>query len=219
MNSHTLPTTTHGRYLVESPSARAAGLLCGFHGYKENAETHLAVLRRIAGDRQWRLVSVQALHPFYARGSDVVASWMTSQDRELAIADNVAYVAAVRSQVEAEYGAVRPVVYAGFSQGVAMAYRAAALAAHPCDGLILLAGDVPPDVVPVAARLPPTLLGRGATDDWYTAEKAAVDLATLHAAGTRVAEHVFDGGHVWHDAFIARAGAFLDERLERGTAL
>lgn len=219
MNIHTLPTTTHGRYLVESPSGPVTGLLCGFHGYKENAESHLAVLRLIAAGRPWRLVSVQALHPFYAKGSDVVASWMTSQDRELAIADNIAYAAAVLSQVGSEYGAVRPVVYAGFSQGVAMAYRAAVFGDRPCDGLIVLAGDVPPDVVPVAARLPPTLLGRGTADDWYTAEKAAVDLATLHTAGTRVAEHVFDGGHVWHDGFISRAGEFLDERLERGTAL
>ena len=71
----------------------------------------------------------------------------------------------------------------GFSQGVAMAYRAAALVQRPCDGVIALAGDVPPDVAPLAASLPKVLLGRGTEDKWYTAEKAAKDRAVLEGAG------------------------------------
>jgi predicted esterase len=79
--------------------------------------------------------------------------------------------------------------------------------------LIVLAGDVPPDVAPVAAQLPKILLGRGTTDEWYTAEKAARDLEVLRPAGADVVEHVFDGGHDWHDAFVAHAGGFLDELI------
>jgi len=222
MDVRTPPAQTHGRYLVDSPGDHAAGIICGFHGYKENAEQHLDALRRVAAARPaspkpgeggaWRLVSVQALNRFYSKGGEVVANWMTKQDRELAIADNVAYVSSVMSEVADEYGAAHPLIYAGFSQGVAMAYRAAAFAGRPCDGLIVLAGDLPPDVAPVAAQLPPILLGRGTADEWYTAEKASNDLVLLHASGATVAEHVFDGGHEWHEAFVARAGAFLDER-------
>jgi predicted esterase len=101
----------------------------------------------------------------------------------------------------------RPLVFAGFSQGVAMAYRAAAAGA--CDGLVVLAGDVPPDVAPRAATLPPILLGRGRADEWYTAQKAAADLDVLRTARADVTEHVFDAGHVWDSAFIAAARAFL----------
>ena len=210
MSVHTIAARIHGRYLIHSPTDEAVGTLCGFHGYKENADIHMAALRRIAGDRHWRLISVQALNRFYSKGGDVVANWMTRQDREHAIADNVAYVAAVLSEIAEESGAARPLVYAGFSQGVAMAYRAAAFAGRPCDGLIVLAGDVPPDVAPVAAQLPKILLGRGTKDEWYTAEKAGSDREVLGAAGADVVEHVFDGGHDWHDTFVARAGAFLD---------
>ena len=210
MTVHTPAVRSHGRYLIHVPTDEAVGTLCGFHGYKENAEIHMDVLRRICVDRHWRLISVQALNRFYSKGGDVVANWMTRQDRELAIADNVAYVAAVLSEVAEESGTARPLVYAGFSQGVAMAYRAAAFAGRPCDGLILLAGDVPPDVAPVAAQLPKILLGRGTRDEWYTAEKAARDLEALRAAGADVVEHVFDGGHDWHHTFVARAGEFLD---------
>ncbi len=94
------------------------------------------VLRRIAGDRPLGLISIQGLHRFYSRGGDVVASWMTKEDREHAIADNVDYVGNVLTAVADESGITRPLIYIGFSQGVAMAFRTAALVQRPCDGLI-----------------------------------------------------------------------------------
>ena len=209
----TVPTPTHGRYLVEIPEHSRATLV-GFHGYQENAAIHLDVLRRVAAGRSIGLVSVQGLHRFYTRNAtDVVASWMTREDRELAIADNVVYVGNVLAAVAEEFGLTRPLIYVGFSQGVAMAYRAAVLAQRPSDGVIALAGDVPPDVAPVAASLPRILLGRGTTDAWYTDEVAAKDLAALRPAGVTVIEHVFKGGHAWDESFVLRAGQFVDELL------
>jgi predicted esterase len=212
MQTRTLAVHTHGRYLVDIPE-RSRGTLVGFHGYKENAALHMAVLRRIAGDRRVGLISIQGLHRFYSRGGEVAASWMTKEDRDLAIADNVAYVAQVLADVAADEGLTRPLVYVGFSQGVAMAYRAAALAGRPSDGLIVLAGDVPPDVAPLAATLPGILLGRGSEEEWYTPDQAATDLALLRAAGVAVTDHVFQGGHLWTPDFIQQSSRFLDERL------
>jgi predicted esterase len=213
----TIAVRAHGRYLIDSPPGAIATLV-GFHGYQENAAIHLEVLRRIAGTRVVTLVSIQALNRFYTRANAVVAGWMTTEDRELAIADNVAYVGAVLTEVAADARLARPMIYAGFSQGVAMAYRAAASVPRPCDGVIALAGDVPPDVAPVAAGLPAVLIGRGTEDAWYSDEKMARDVATLRGAGVGVAEHVFTAGHVWEESFIARAGAFLDERIAATTA-
>lgn len=212
MNERTIATSTHGRYLVDIPEHSRATLV-GFHGYQENAGIHMAVLRQIAGDRPIGLVSVQGLHRFYTRANDVIAGWMTKEDRELAIADNVAYVGRVLTAVADEFGLARPLIYAGFSQGVAMAYRAAALVQRPCDGVIALAGDVPPDVAPIAAMLPPILIGRGTEDRWYTADKAAADLAILQPAGVRASEVVFAGGHAWTPQFVERAAIFVDELL------
>src|SRR4051795_2142239 len=98
--THTIPTTVHGRYLVrDGPRER---LLVGFHGYGETAEAHVAELRQIPGIDRWTAVAVQALHPFYAgRMGMIVASWMTSLDRELAIEDNRAYVRSVVAQFAA----------------------------------------------------------------------------------------------------------------------
>ncbi|HET7436392.1 MAG TPA: phospholipase [Thermoanaerobaculia bacterium] len=203
MEARTIETPVHGRYLVEDRGGER--LLMGFHGYAEVAEWHLDELRKIPHVEQWTLVSVQALHPFYTRSGQVVANWMTSLDRELALRDNVEYV----RRVLATFAAPRQVAFLGFSQGAAMAMRAAAWShPHPA-GLILLGGDIPPDVKEDASvTLPPVLLARGSRDEWYTDEKFKNDLSYLEAR-TRVTRCVFAGGHEWSDAFRDAAGEFL----------
>ena len=200
---HTVAATVHGRFVVRpGPPER---LLIGFHGYAETAETHLDELLKIGGVEEWTVASVQALHPFYtARTQQIVASWMTRLDRELAIADNIAYV---RSVLE-WFHQSKTVVFAGFSQGGAMAYRAASDFGRAA-GLIVLASDVPPDVT---SNLPPVLIGRGALDDWYTDEKLKKDLSSL-AGRAEVKTIVFDGVHEWTDAFRSAAGEFLSSVL------
>jgi predicted esterase len=209
---HTIATTTHGRYLLDDGGGGApAGLLVGFHGQGEDAAIEMDELQRMRGARPWLLLSVQALHRYYNRRDEVVAGWMTRQDRELAIADNIAYVRLVVGTVLAGLPAVPPLlVYTGFSQGTAMAYRAAAFGGRRADGLIILAGDLPPDVRPQATMLPPVLLGRGVEEPWYTEDVAATDRAHLASAGVTCVEHVFDAGHVRHPSFSDRAGQFLD---------
>src|SRR4029078_4084102 len=97
----------------------APRLLC-FHGYGENADLHLEQLRRIPGASRWVLCAVQALHPFYNRTGDVIASWMTRQQRERAIVDNIRYVSSVVTEVKRELPISERLVYLGFSQGAAM---------------------------------------------------------------------------------------------------
>jgi predicted esterase len=214
---HRIAARTHGRYLVDAPGvAEPLPLLVGFHGYAERAEHMLDALRRVRGERRWLLVSVEALNRFYTRANDVVANWMTRDDREVAIDDNIAYVAGVIAAVRREHATNGVVVYAGFSQGVAMAYRAAVFAAArdgsipPASGAIMLAGDVPPELAARVGVLPELLIGRGRQDTWYTEEKAAADLDVLERAGVSTGIHVFEGGHVWEDTFIEAAGRFLD---------
>jgi predicted esterase len=210
--SFQVPVGTHGHYVVEGPdSDEPLPLIVGFHGYAENAEGHLEALRRIA-PRGWRLCGVQGLHAFYNRKSgEVVASWMTRLNRELAIADNVAYVERVVAAVKQTHATREPLVYVGFSQGVAMAYRAAAGAGHRCRAVVALGGDVPPDVAATdLSRFPRVLVGRGAEDPWYTEEKLAADLAVLQGKGVEVEVCRFEGGHEWGDAFVARARSFVE---------
>ncbi len=210
----TLPVVVHGRMLVDRPAgAGPFPLLVGFHGYGEAAPRQLEVLRRLSEGQGWLLVAIQAPHPFYTRTQEVVAGWMTRQDRALAVADNIRYVADAIATVRAEWPAAGTTVVAGFSQGVAMAWRAAAYALRPVAGVIALAGDIPPEIAAdVTLPLPPALIGRGTTDAWYTVEKMDADRQVLADRGVTVETVEFRGGHEWGEGFVAAARRFLAER-------
>jgi predicted esterase len=210
----TIRAATHGRYLVAAPDGgthRDSPVLVGFHGYAEDAATHLARLQTIPDAGRWLIVSVQALHRFYRRQSqEVVASWMTRQDRELMIDDNIAYASAVVDEVRRGGFSGGALVLAGFSQGVAVAFRAAARGSHPPAAVIALGGDVPPELDGDAiARIPRILIGRGDRDPWYSPETFAADEARLRAASVAVTTHAFSGAHEWTGDFSRAAGEFL----------
>jgi predicted esterase len=212
---HWVETTTHGRFLVEEPrELPLKGWIVTFHGYGEGAEDALEELRRLPGSGSYQLCAVEGLHRFYRqRTGEVVASWMTKQGRELAMADNVAYVGKALAQLGAQLTVPAdsvPGVFVGFSQGVAMAYRAAVGCGVPVSALIALAGDVPPELGPEQLRaLPRVLLGRGDGDAWYTADKLAADEQRLRAAGVEVTAETFTGGHEWTPGFRESCGRLL----------
>jgi predicted esterase len=210
----TIAAATHGRYLVEPPASDgAAPVLFGFHGYAEGAEAQLERMRAIPGAARWRLIAIQGLHRFYQRrDNQVVASWMTRQDRELAIADNLAYVAGVMGEVAREFPEAPRAILAGFSQGVAMTFRAAAAASPPIDGVIAVGGDVPPELDRAAlARVGAALVCRGEMDAFYSREKFDSDLRRLREAGAAVRPLLYSGGHEWSPDVVRAAGIFLSE--------
>jgi predicted esterase len=207
-----LETSTHGRVLYDDAAGPSAGLIAAFHGYGQSAEDMLADVRQIPGVERWRIASVQALHRFYARDQQtVVASWMTRQDREFAIADNLDYVGKVIDRLEARAPAL---VFAGFSQGASMAYRVARLGRHHAAGIIALGGDIPPEVREPAGpgdrhgRWPPVLIGAGVRDTWFN-QRLNGDIAflTSHAIAHEIVR--FDGGHEWTGEFRDAAGRWL----------
>jgi predicted esterase len=208
----TVVTPTSGRYLVvPSASTGPAPILVGFHGYAESADTQLERLRTIEGAKRWLLVSIQGLHRFYQRRTEeVVASWMTRQDRESCIADNIAYVSKVLEKVSATWPATRSIVFAGFSQGVAMAFRGAVNSSAERVAVIAVGGDIPPEIEAHAlARLSSALICRGSSEQWYTAEKLAQDARRLRESGVSVTDLELRGGHEWTADVSRAASSFL----------
>jgi len=142
-NIRTIATTMHGRYLLERVGEAASRLLLvGFHGYAQNAQAILEPMRAFAPENS-TLVAVQALHRFYSRSQQqVVASWMTREDRELMLADNIEYVgrviAAIREESAADCTCRRGV---RCSQGPGRAWSAARANRA---AVIALGGDSPP---------------------------------------------------------------------------
>ncbi len=208
---------THGRVLVrEARAAARRGVLVGFHGYMENAKTPDGAAR---GDSRtplaWTLVSIQGLHRFYrGRTEDVVASWMTREDRELAIADNLAYVSAALEQVP--HDPSTRVVYTGFSQGVAMAFRAGVLGARAgrsnrC-GRRRRASRARGTIRRFDSR---GAVSRGSRDEWLTESRFERDVAALRSRAVAVEPHVYDGAHEWNLDVSDAIGDFLLPDLTR----
>lgn len=224
-----VPTLIHGRVLIEDAAVSPSGTIVAFHGYGQNADDILRELRRVPGIEAWRRIAPQALNRFYTRDSSkVIASWMTREDRELAISDNVQYVDNVLDQAHGPmptaqgdrvtpasvsalgHGPVAlPVIFLGFSQGASMAYRAAILGKHRAAGVIALAGDVPPELKSVPAMSwPRVLVAGGDRDEWFT-QKFDSDLSFFNAQGIAHEAVRFDGAHEWTDDFSRSVSGFL----------
>ena len=190
-------------------STAPSAIVIGFHGYMENAEIQMERLVAVSGSEKWTLVSVQGLHRFYrGRSQEVVASWMTRQDRELMIADNLEYATRVL-EMTAPAGAT--IVTTGFSQGVAMAFRCAVRSGRHVHGVVAVGGDIPPELLAdQTSGFPPTLLLRGKYDDWYTAQKLEADRRALEARGVTVRAIDYAAGHDWTADVSAELRTFVD---------
>jgi predicted esterase len=138
---------------------------------------------------------------------------MTREDRALAIADNRAYVSSAIDAEWRSHACARGVVLAGFSQGVAMAFRAPSAVTQPILGVIAVGGDVPPELERAdLARLGHVLLMRGVKDGVYSTDKFAEDRGRLQDAGVVVTAVEFDGGHEWSAPVLEASARFLDQR-------
>lgn len=211
MKALQISTRIHGRVLVRE-SANPAAVIFGFHGYMETAEIQMDRLTSIPGSERWTLVSAQGLHRFYrGRSEVVVASWMTRQDREDMILDNIEYVDRI---VESMAPPAATIITAGFSQGVAMAFRGGVRGRRRASAIVGVGGDVPPELLAdPAADFPPVLLCRGERDEWYTTARLEADLAALLRRNAGHQSFVFAGGHEWIPEVSAASGRFITSRL------
>jgi predicted esterase len=174
----------------------------------EDAAIQMERLEALPGAVRWTLISVQGLHRFYrGRSEDVVAGWMTRQDRDEMIADNIEYV---DRAMDAAAPADVPLFTTGFSQGVAMAFRAGVRGRRRASGIAAVGGDVPPELLDdPALAFPAVLLARGERDDWYTAAKLEADVRGLGARGSHADPLVYPAGHEWTLDVAGAAAAFI----------
>lgn len=211
MNVFHVPARVHGRVVVrDAPfDGKRSRLVLAFHGYKQRAESMIEALDGVPGLERWTLASIQALHPFYAKNGDVVANWMTKEDREMAIRENIDYVDEATVALQRDRRA-DVIVCVGFSQGAAMAWRAAVLGRRRADGIVSLGGDIPPELKDEPAEhFPIALIGGGTGDTFYTEEKMNADLALLAEKDAPHGHVRFAGGHEWTDEFRQELGRFL----------
>ena len=177
------------------------------HGYGQLAAPFIQSFARVAAPSRC-IVAPEALSRFYLDRSStatdppprVGATWMTREDREHEIADQVAYLDALHDRCRPPSVADRVRLRVlGFSQGVATASRWLAYGRVRADELIAWAGAFPPDIdlASFADRMSSTTVALvvGTRDELASWAAADAQLERFTAAGIRARQLTFDGGH------------------------
>ena len=189
------------------------------HGYGQLAGRFLSRFTPL--ERPDRLfIAPEALSRHYVAGpntmhrpdSPVGASWMTREDREREIEDQIKYLDLVHDEIfsRVDREAVRFWVL-GFSQGVATVTRWLARGRVTADRFVMWAGMIPPELDAsggraLSARAPVTIVV-GSSDEFATPKVVAGHEARLRELGVSFTKIGFDGGHDISDsALVELAG-------------
>ncbi|MEM6784807.1 MAG: phospholipase [Bacteroidota bacterium] len=240
MTKHTLTIPRTARYYTLAPPdggpVREVWVVC--HGYGQLASYFLRHFRAIEAPGRL-VVAPEGLSRFYLDGADgqgnqgayerVAASWMTRDDRDAEIADQVAYLDAVFAEVCAHHDAdpqTVALVGFGFSQGAATVGRwldrspLLAERPHRVQRFLTWGNVLPHDLLQedrVATARAAWLdaaavqIVVGAEDPFLTPERLAQAQAALDEVGVAYEVVHFDGGHRLHaETLRAVAGTVAD---------
>ncbi len=128
-----------------SPEIRDLWFVC--HGYGQLAADFIESFAPLNSPSRL-IIAPEALHRFYLAGGigRIGASWMTREEREDDIADYIAFLDQLYSEIVHSLPEKDvKITVLGFSQGTATAYRWSLLGNSPIHRLILWGGDVPAD--------------------------------------------------------------------------
>lgn len=207
MEERHIPVRRTARYHTLGNAASAKEIWIVLHGYGQLARYFLAPFEGLEEDRL--IVAPEALSRFYTDNTftRVAASWMTREDRDEEIADQVSYLDELVRTVRRECPTNATVHVLGFSQGVATATRWAYRSNTVLKQLVLWGGSMPPELeADVLRKRWGTLrvdLVQGTDDAVVNEEKLLQNEAKFRAAGLKWETHRFPGGHAL-DAVILR---------------
>lgn len=132
------------RYFSSGNLQTARTLLYVLHGYGQLAEYFMKKFEGIPKDHF--IVAPEGMHRFYLNGNSgrVGASWMTKEERETDISDNISWLNALDKEIQKDKR-FEKVIVLGFSQGGATAARWF-YSNTKFDTLIMWASVFPPDL-------------------------------------------------------------------------
>jgi predicted esterase len=133
------------RYWISGDLEKANKLLFVLHGYGQLAEFFIRKFKEIPED--YLVIAPEGMHRFYLNGTSgrVGASWMTKEDRESDIADNLNWLSQLFIKLTKQKK-IKKTILLGFSQGGATAARWFYGKNVQLDQLILWASVFPPDL-------------------------------------------------------------------------
>ncbi len=199
MEEHHLTVQRTARYHTLGDPATAKEIVLVLHGYGHLARFFLNGFEGLEEGRY--IVAPEALSRFYTDNTftRVGASWMTREDRDHEIADQISYLDALAAQLNRDYPTAKTFRSLGFSQGVSTLTRWAVSGSTAMDHVVIWGGSMPPDLE--TARLKQRWgstridLVHGIEDPVVKEAVLLRNEASLRAAGLVFNTHRFQGGH------------------------
>lgn len=185
------------------------------HGHGQLAARFLSRFTPL--EREDRLfVAPEALSRYYLtsngvhhRNSPVGGTWMTREDREAEIEDQIRYLDLVYDEIFRQVDRERVQLWVlGFSQGVATVTRWLARGKASADRVVLWAGIIPPELDAGGARglsgKSPVTMVVGSSDEFATPKVVAAQEAKLRELGVEFTSMSFEGGHDLSESALLR---------------
>lgn len=207
MTEHHISVPRTARYHVLGDPRTAQAVWIVLHGYGQLARYFLNKFDGLAVGMAF--VAPEGLSRFYLDDGHqrVGATWMTREDREYEIADQITYLDTLVDELKGPRSNV-PVHVLGFSQGVATACRWSLSGRSRIQKLVLWAGSIPPEPTPEDLRRAWTGttvdLVLGSTDPYAGDKELQAQAGRLESAGITHQVHRFSGGHVLEPVLLGR---------------
>ena len=143
MEKHFVHQKTFRYEVIGNESAQTA--LYVLHGYGQLAKYFIRKFEHLADE--FLIVAPEGMHRFYLNGSSgrVGASWMTKEDRDTDIQDNLNWLGSLDQNLTKEFPFTKRIIL-GFSQGGATAARWFFNDPSHAESLIIWASVFPPDL-------------------------------------------------------------------------
>ncbi len=167
------------------------------HGYGMKAATFVEEFKCIA-NTGILVVAPEGLSRFYRKGfsGEVVASWMTSEDRLSEIEDYIEYLDKLYQSLVTDPGT--RVLVIGYSQGASTASRWLMRGNSKVTKLVIWGGEFAADIKSFPTERPPIVHVMASADEFITKEQMDQQTIRLRSNGFDVSEYRFDGGHAIH---------------------
>jgi predicted esterase len=185
-------------FMTEAPNQATNHIWIVLHGYGQLADRFLSRFSQFASNER-AFIAPEGLHRFYLDGSSgkIGASWMTREDREKDISDNIEWLNQLYANLCISPHTKKHLL--GFSQGAATAVRWFCSNRFEIDSLCLWAGSFPPDVsIEInKERFAQTKLFtiHGSRDPIVSTEQMSVlhEMMLVHSVDFKTIQ--YDGGH------------------------
>ena len=181
------------RYQQIGELDKATHLLIVLHGYGQLAEFFIRKFNDVP--ENYLVIAPEGMHRFYLNGTSgrVGASWMTKEDRESDIQDNLNWLNQLLRELK-EKKKFEKIILLGFSQGGATAARWYYSYKYEFNHLILWASVFPPDLEkPEQSNNSKNYFVIGNQDEFYSTEQQNQEISFYRNLGFRIL--TFEGKH------------------------